>query len=226
MPYLHVVSKTLLPTQLRPIISAAIAASLATIAWADSPSHTYRSPDGRLVAKVSDRPVHVTHGQQHTDTFYPSRVEIRTRAAKLIAERDHSLFMWPGLAVAQAAWTKDSRFFVYITELEGGHSPWHHPAFVYSRKRNLFFSLDDALAALGGGGGPITGDLKLVGESTLVTTGRYDGKSHSGLIAVNTKGDDSGDRNLTIDLRWLEAHLPSFAISTDRKDKEREAKRD
>jgi len=129
--------------------------------------------------------------------------------------------MYPnqGLTVANAGWTKDSRFFVYLTTQSGGHSPWHHPVFLYSRKKHRFYSLDNALAALGHeGDGCVTGELKLHGTCTLVTTASYQGGNFIGLHIANPKRSD-WDRQVTINLGWLEKRLTQSMVSSDRKDR-------
>ena len=75
-----------------------------------------------------------------------SRVELRTKSGKLLAKRDYSSSDGEhGYGVTKAAWTPDSQFFVYSLESSGGHSSWHSPVQFYSRKKNSFASLDDAL---------------------------------------------------------------------------------
>ena len=47
-----------------------------------------------------------------------------------------------GLRVTKAAWTADSRFFVFMLESSGGHQPWHHPMYFWDRKDDQLYSLD------------------------------------------------------------------------------------
>lgn len=115
---------------------------------------------------------------------------------------------------------------MYQADESGGHSPWHHPTFFFSRKRRQFYSLDDALYALtkGAGGGAITDGFRLRAPCTVVTVGRW---YHDGLVGVHVRVDPknpSGDRLLEIDLGWLEAHLAPSGLSSDQKDKEAKAK--
>lgn len=84
----------------------------------------FRSPDGAFTAEV------ISVKQRRSYGINPSRIEIRNRKGRLVAERDHSMYPSQGLTVAEAAWTKDARFFVYQTEESGGHSPWHKPTFL------------------------------------------------------------------------------------------------
>jgi hypothetical protein len=146
--------------------------------------HTaYRSPDRTLFATV----VSLEQLQSYGD--HPSRVEICNSGGRLVASKDHSLSGGrdQGFTVKAAAWTPDSRFFVYQVYNSGGHSPWHSPVFFYSRKRNRFYSLDRALEAVGGDG-TITGGIKLRRPSTLLTRTRYDGKSQKGLRVSAEEG--------------------------------------
>ena len=101
------------------------------------PGGEYPSPDGTLVARV------LPIGRSGWE-WAESRVEIRSRGGKLLqsvsfasADREH------GEGVAHAAWTPDSRFFVFNTSFSGGHMPWHGPAYLYVRRKNRFRRLDD-----------------------------------------------------------------------------------
>ena len=58
-----------------------------------------------------------------------------------------------------------SQFFVYGLGSSGGHSPWHHPIGVYSRKQNRFARVDVLI------GSPIISDeFKFTGPHTLTAT--------------------------------------------------------
>jgi hypothetical protein len=162
----------------------------------------YRSPDRTLIANV-------VFLKQRIYGDPPSRVEIHRANRRLLAQTDYSSSDGQGFTIRKAAWTADSRFFVYIAESSGGHGPWHHPIFFYSRKRHRFYSLDRALAALRHGDGAITGYLELRSPCTVVTKGRYDGKSKAGLHTSIEAGDASGDKVLEIDLSRLEPRLNS-----------------
>jgi hypothetical protein len=77
---------------------------------------------------------------------YESRVELRSNSGKVLAQRDYdSADGQHGYYVQKAAWTPDSKFFVYSMESSGGHQPWHSPVEFYSRSHDKIFSLDDAL---------------------------------------------------------------------------------
>ena len=68
----------------------------------------------------------------------PDRVE-RKHARAAAARLDHQ----HGEGVSYAAWTPDSKFFVFSTSSSGGHQPWHGPAYFYARRQNRVLRLDD-----------------------------------------------------------------------------------
>ena len=98
----------------------------------DSPDHQLRA----CVVEVGKFPAPLNE----------SRVEIRDTSGKLVASRN---FGSPkgdqGRSVVHSAWTPDSNFFVFSTQSSGGHSPWHWNTYFYSRKKNNFAQLDDAI---------------------------------------------------------------------------------
>lgn len=137
-----------------------------------------------------------------------SRVEIRTAHGRLVAATDYFSDMdrdTDGSTVRKAAWTADGRFFVYITGSSGGHSPWHHPIFFYSRQRHRFYSLDHFLGTLGSGDGAVTGSFQLRNPCTVITRGRFY-KNYPGIKTRNVS-DSSGEKILTINLQRIERHL-------------------
>jgi hypothetical protein len=71
-----------------------------------------------------------------------SRVDIRDRRGRLLGSQDYSDGGTQGYQVGRAAWTADSRFFVFSTQSAGGHQPWHHPTHFYDRRTRRFGSLD------------------------------------------------------------------------------------
>ncbi len=136
----------------------------AAIALAAQKSHTYRSPDGALIAKV----IKVNKSSEAV-------VEIRAADGKLLFKEDYSSSDTEhGQRVCFAAWTPDSQFFVYSTENSGGHQPWARRTEFYSRGRREAFSLDRLTH-------PITEcEFKLQSPDWIITkrldarTGRYD----------------------------------------------------
>ena len=108
----------------------------------------YVSPDGTLRVKVV--PVGKSGYEQ-----YEARVEIRsTRGQLLFTKSLASPDGEHGESVGHAAWTPDSLFFVFNTFSSGGHQPWRHPVYFYSRRDNRLGRLDDYI-------GPIVGDFEL-----------------------------------------------------------------
>ena len=99
---------------------------------AQAHTRVYRSPDGSYTASVTARPV----SGEGTVTIY-RRHNLFVRRS-FLSDGNH------GQVIERAAWTPDSRFFVFVTTSSGGHSPWHHWTFVWSRRDNKVHSLDDA----------------------------------------------------------------------------------
>lgn len=165
------------------------------------------SADHALQARIlysTPKPKHRSYGEPE------SRVEIRAAHGRLVAATDYFYDMdrdTDGSTVWKAAWTADGRFFVYITGSSGGHSPWHHPIFFYSRQRHRFYSLDHFLGTLGGGSGysAITGSFQLRKPCTVITRGRFY-KNYPGIQTRNVS-DSSGEKILTINLQRIERHL-------------------
>ncbi len=72
-----------------------------------------------------------------------SRIEIRTRSGKRVYKKDYSSSDGNhGWVIDSAAWTPDSKFFVFGMYSSGGRRPWHSPVDFYSRRHKRVFSLD------------------------------------------------------------------------------------
>ena len=105
---------------------------------AQAHARVYQSPNGRGKAVVTAQPV----SEEGTVTIsYHSLSRVRRR---FVSDGNH------GQIIERAAWTPDSCFFVFVTTSSGGHSPWHHWTFVWSRRDNKIHSLDDAYPQTGG----------------------------------------------------------------------------
>lgn len=77
------------------------------------------------------------------------RIEIEKRNGGTIASKDHSSSDGQhGRSVFQADWTPDSQFFIYSTASSGGHSVWHFNTFVYVRRTNRIYELDEIIGPL------------------------------------------------------------------------------
>lgn len=101
-------------------------------------TQTFKSPDGAVVAEI-----HFIRPPVGTSE---SRVVLRAQNGAVLAKHDYSSEDGEhGYGVTKAAWTPDSKFFVYSLESSGGHSPWHSPVQFFSRPDNKIRSLDDAL---------------------------------------------------------------------------------
>jgi hypothetical protein len=94
---------------------------------------TYPSPDGTLHANI----------RQKSDSCDELRVEIRNAHGTLLLSKS---FFSPdcehGMGIEHAAWTGDSRFFVFNAQSMGGHQPWHWPVYFYSRLDGKLHNLD------------------------------------------------------------------------------------
>jgi len=77
-----------------------------------------------------------------------SRVDIREGARLLLVRSYASPDGRHGFVVQHAAWTPDSRFFVFSLTSSGGHQPWHYPTYLYSRQTNRLVSLDGRIGPL------------------------------------------------------------------------------
>jgi hypothetical protein len=105
----------------------------------------YMSPNGAYIAVVVSVP-----GSEE------SKVVVKTKNGRTICSKSYaSEDGTHGLVVQKAAWTPDSRFFVYSMSSSGGHKPWHFPADFCSIHHSITRSLDNYV-------GPITvSDLEI-----------------------------------------------------------------
>ncbi len=105
-------------------------------------ARTYRSPDGALAASV------LAKGKRPSGPT-ESIVEIRKQTGKLLARGDYTSEDGEhGLIVEKAAWTLDSRFFIFTTSSSGGHQPWQSPAFFFSVVDQRLRSFSDYLPTI------------------------------------------------------------------------------
>jgi hypothetical protein len=99
----------------------------------------YVSPNGSYIADV----VYVSGSGE-------SRVVVKAKNGRMICSKNYaSKDGEHGFCVEKAAWTPDSRFFVYSMSSSGGHQPWHFPVDFCSIHYSTTRSLDDYV-------GPIT----------------------------------------------------------------------
>lgn len=103
-----------------PCLMITLLVSLHSGAYAGEIS-TYPSPDGKLTALVVPLPG-APYGSGE------NRVEIRSQNGSLLFSHSYASEDGEhGLGVEHAAWTPDSKFFVYSLSSSGGHQPWHFP---------------------------------------------------------------------------------------------------
>jgi len=103
----------------------------------------FKSPDGKFVAFVTALPK-AQYG------YGESKVEIRTKKGKLLCSKSYgSEDGEHGFGVERAAWTPNSKFFVYSMSSSGGHQSWHFPTYFVSINDFIIKNLDNYL-------GPIT----------------------------------------------------------------------
>jgi hypothetical protein len=96
----------------------------------------YVSPDNRNVATV------VPVGPSRDE----SRVTVSSRDGSLLCTQDYSSKDGDhGYEVVKAAWTPDSKYFVYSMESSGGHSVMIVPTLFCSTIRHKVFGLSDLL---------------------------------------------------------------------------------
>ena len=96
------------------------------------------SPDEELLAVINP-----------TGAGSEDRIEVEKPKGGVIAARNHSSPNGQhGRSVLHADWTPDSQFFVYSTASSGGHSSWHFNTFVYVRRTNKIYELDEMIGPL------------------------------------------------------------------------------
>jgi hypothetical protein len=115
-----------------------------TIAHADQVD-SVRSPDGRFVATIRSI-------QKATTRIPEAIIEIKDSGGKLVAREDFtSKDGEHGLSLEKAAWTADSRFFVFTTTSSGGHQPWQFPTFFFDHRDKRIHRFSDFLSPIAAG---------------------------------------------------------------------------
>jgi hypothetical protein len=132
--------------------ACAIAALPTCPAAAAGAAREFSSPDGALRAVVTA-----------TGPGDESRVEILANGRRLLRKSFTSADGSHGYAVAHAAWTPDSRFFVFSLTSSGGHQPWLFPTYAYSRRNHRLASLESRI------GPPTDPDFRLSPPDVLET---------------------------------------------------------
>lgn len=117
------------------------AAPALTAADSDASKSVYWSPDHSTEVRVVETGMDDPPGE--------CRLVFRNRHGVLLYRRDYtSPDQNHGYSIDRAAWTPDSRFFVFSMESSGGHQPWHSPTHIYSRSRRRAYCLDAVIGAV------------------------------------------------------------------------------
>ena len=100
------------------------------------PADDYPAPDGGAVAKVTAA----------TAASCESVVEISAGSTVIGTKSYASASHADGSCVVHAAWSPDSKFFVFSLSSSGGHQPWNSPivAFAVAKKRFVDIEAIDA----------------------------------------------------------------------------------
>ncbi len=103
--------------------------------------HEYPSPDGKYLAIVIPLPK-APYGSGE------SKIEIHSKDAIICSESYGSEDGEHGFGVEHAAWTPDSKFFVYSMSSSGGHQAWHFPTYFISVRDFKIRKLDEYLGLI------------------------------------------------------------------------------
>jgi hypothetical protein len=103
--------------------------------------HEYRSPDGKYLAVVIPYPK-APHGSGESKIEIHSKDVIVSSASYSSEDGEH------GFGVERAAWSPDSKFFVYSMSSSGGHQSWHFPTYFISVNDFKTRYLDDCVGSI------------------------------------------------------------------------------
>ena len=119
----------------------------------------YLSPDGNYHAYVISLPKsHYGSGE--------SRIDLRSANGALLLSKSYgSEDGEHGFGVERAAWTPDSRYFVYSMSSSGGHQSWHFPTYFIATHDFKLHDLDDYLGLI------TTPDFKLTPPDIIQVVG-------------------------------------------------------
>lgn len=121
---------------------------------------SYVSPDGKYHAIIVALPK-APCGCEENKVILKSK-DGKTLCSKSYGSEDGE----HGFGVEKAAWTPDSKFFVYSMSSSGGHQSWHYPVDFIAMIDCKIFSLDNLV-------GPITDpDFTLSDPDNLKAVGR------------------------------------------------------
>jgi hypothetical protein len=131
------------------------------VAYADKKQdRKFESPDGKFIAYIIALP-NAPYGSGE------SKIIIKTKQDKVLYSKDYSSEDGEhGFGVERAAWTPNSKFFVYSMSSSGGHQAWHFPTDFIDVSDFKIRSLDKYL-------GPITDpDFELIAPDIIRITGQ------------------------------------------------------
>ena len=121
-----------------------ICLSLLAPSWPTAAAQSeYKNADG---FKVVIFPVGKQSGQQNNESkleFYSSQNQRLCTLDYSSVDGEH------GFGVVKAAWTPDSKYFVFSMSSSGGHQPWHAPTLFSSAQSKAVYSLDSYVEASG-----------------------------------------------------------------------------
>ena len=115
------------------ILALALASSLTSAA--KKKVTIYASPDRKLGAEIMSVDF---KGNGNESSVVIRRPDRKVVVAKNFLSKDHE----HGLGVMKAAWTYDSRFFIFSTTASGGQLSGRFPTFIYVRAKNAILPLD------------------------------------------------------------------------------------
>jgi hypothetical protein len=154
------------------IAELVLAFTLGPVAAYSQQVQTYPSPDGAMLARITPA----------SRKCLESRAEIRKKSGLSLFRKSYrSVDCQHGMNILRGAWTPDSMFFVFNTQMSGGHQPWHWPVYFYSRSDNKIHSLDDLAGSI------IVPEFRLKAAHLVETR-------------VLDQGNDAG-RPVTVDLK-------------------------
>lgn len=119
----------------------------------------YPAPDGTAQVVVVAKSQLPSGGLENQVEFYFADGRRQCALDYSSYDGDH------GFSVAKAAWTPDSKYFVYSLTSSGGHQAWHAPTQFFKKSSGLILTLDDYLD----GAGITTPDFQLEAPNVLKT---------------------------------------------------------
>ena len=123
------------------------------------PPHEYTNANDEKAVVVSVGKLSVDRGTESEIEFYSRNGRRLCTLNYASKDGEH------GFGVVKAAWTPDSRYFVFSLTSSGGHQSWHAPTLFYNAKSQAIFSLDEYVT----GAGISKGDFTLMAPNTVLT---------------------------------------------------------